>query len=424
MNGFDVAAIVAVVAAACGYLNHRFLRLPATSGTLAVALISSLLLVGAEVVFPQLSLRPTVQRFLSQVDFNQTLMHGILCFLLFAGALHVDLGGLLDQKWTVAALATVGVFLSTLIVGVLTWLIFPRIGMQVPLTTCLAFGALISPTDPIAVMGLLKEMRAPASLEAQIAGESLFNDGVGVVLFFALASMAGGPDSLETGGSSLLVRIATFFTREVAGGLALGLAMGFVGYRALRSIDEHSTELLITLALAMFVYALSFWIHVSGPLAIVVAGLLIGNPGRRFAMSQRTREHVDGFWSMVDELLNVVLFLLIGLESFSLLTRTADVFAALVAIPIVLLARFLSVGIPVAFLRAHRRTRRGLVMILTWSGLRGGISVAMALSLPAVAGKDLLLTATYAVVLFSVLVQGLTVRRVLVHYNAGAEPTD
>jgi CPA1 family monovalent cation:H+ antiporter len=420
VNGFDIAAILAAIAALCGYINHRFLRLPATTGTLAVALVSSLAIVIAEVAFPSLSLRASIQRFLGEIDFNQTLMHGMLCFLLFAGALHVDLGGLLDQKWSVVALATIGVLISTLVVGVLTWLMFPLVGAQVPLIICLAFGALISPTDPIAVMGLLKELRAPASLEAQIAGESLFNDGVGVVVFFALISLAGVPDTVGGGLSPTVLGIVVFFVREVAGGVVLGLALGYVGYRALRSIDEHSTELLITLALTMFLYALSFWIHVSGPIAIVVAGLLIGNPGRQFAMSQRTKEHVDAFWNMIDEVLNAVLFLLIGLELFALQTSGSAFVAGLLTIPIVLLARLLSVRIPVMVVRAPGRTRRGLIVILTWSGLRGGISVAMALSLPPVPGKALLLACTYAVVLFSVLVQGLTMRRVLLHYNAGA----
>jgi CPA1 family monovalent cation:H+ antiporter len=421
---FDIAAVLAAVAAVCGYVNHRFLRLPATSGTLAVALVSSLALVGAELALPQFSLRPTIQRFLGQIDFNQTLMHGMLCFLLFAGALHVDLGGLLDQKRDVVTLATAGVVISTAAVGGMTWLVSPWLGIPIPLMICLAFGALISPTDPIAVMGLLKELRAPASLEAQIAGESLFNDGVGVVVFFAILSLAGVPDSVGRPLSPTVLGVGTFFVREVAGGVGLGLVTGYVGYRALRSIDEHSTELLITLALAMFLYALSFWVHVSGPLAVVVAGLLIGNPGRQFAMSARTREHVDGFWSMIDEVLNAILFLLIGLELFSVQMTRANVLVAAFTIPIVLFARLLSVGIPMAFVGGDRRAKRGLATLLTWSGLRGGISVAMALSLPAIPEKNVLLTATYAVVLFSVLVQGLTMRRVLLRYGVGLQPSD
>ncbi len=419
MSVFDVAAILTAVAAVSGYINHRILHLPPTSGTLLVALAASLVVVLLEQVVPGMQLRPLVESFLGQIDFNRTLMHGLLCFLLFAGALHVDLGGLVDHRWTIAALSTIGVLLSVAVVGILTWLAFGLIGRPLSLMVCLTFGALISPTDPIAVMGLLKELHAPPSLEAQIAGESLFNDGVGVVVFLALASMAqlSGATSELAGVDT--VALAVFAVREVLGGIVLGLALGYVGYRALLSIDDHPLELLITLALVMFLYSLSFWIHVSGPIAVVVAGLLIGNPGRRFAMSERTREHVDGFWSMIDEILNAVLFLLLGLEVFAVRSWSDVLVPALLAVPICLLARFVSVAIPVTAMQARGSLRRGLVPVLTWSGLRGGISVALVLALPRFAGTEILLACTYAVVVFSVLVQGLTVRRVLVHYGVG-----
>jgi len=420
MNSFDIAAILTAVAAAFGYVNHRLLRLPATSGTLTVALASSLMLVAADGIFPQLKLTDTVGAFLDEIDFNETLMHGMLSFLLFAGALHVDLDGLLANKWTIGILATIGVVLSTAIVGVLTWWTFALVGLSAPLFACLAFGALISPTDPIAVMGLLKELRAPKHLEAQIAGESLFNDGIGVVVFFALVSIAGlsaSEHQVAIDPAGLL----TFFAREVAGGVALGLGLGYIGYRALKSINEHSLELLITLALAMFLYSLSFWIHVSGPIAVVVAGLLIGNPGRTFAMSDRTREHVDAFWSMIDEILNALLFLLLGLKVLAVPTGAHILGASLLAIPITLLARLVSVAVPVAAMSVRGSFVNGIIPILTWSGLRGGISVAMVLSLPRFPARDLLLASTYAVVVFSILVQGLTVRRVLLHYRVGEE---
>jgi monovalent cation:H+ antiporter, CPA1 family len=266
-------------------------------------------------------------------------------------------------------------------------------------------------------MGLLKELRAPRSLEAQIAGESLFNDGVGVVVFLALASMAGlsgEARTMDVGAATL----ALFAARQVVGGLALGLGLGYVAYRALKSIDEPPLELLITLAVVMFMYTVSFPLHVSGPIAVVVAGLLIGNPGRRVAMTARTRDHVDAFWSMIDEILNAVLFLLLGLEVFAVVSWSNVIAPAILAVPICLLARFVSVSVPVAAMNAGR-LRRGIVPILTWSGLRGGISVAMVLSLPHFPAKNVLLAATYAVVVFSVLVQGLTVRRLLVHYGVG-----
>ena len=421
MNVFDIAAVLLTIAAVCGYLNHRFLRLPATSGTLVVALVSSFFVVAAEALVSSWTLQDRLRAFLADIDFNETLMRGFLSFLLFASALHVNLEGLWRNKGTIATLSTVGVLISTVVVGLLTWGSFQLLNIPIPLVVALVYGALISPTDPIAVMGLLRELHAPESLEAQIAGESLFNDGVGVVVFLAFVSVAALPGMdaaarLDTEG----VGLASFFLRQVGGGAMLGLGLGYVGYRALKSLNEHSLELLITLALAMGTYAMAFRIHVSGPIAVVVAGLLIGNPGRRFAMSTRTREHVDAFWSMVDYILNAVLFLLIGLEVFGVAAEPKVVIAGLVAIPVALIARWLSVALPIWALGRRGGFIRGLIPILTWSGLRGGISVALALSLPQFPGKVHILTATYAVVVFSILVQGLTTRQLLVYYRVGA----
>ena len=420
MNPFDVAAILIAVAAVAGYVNHRVFKLPAASGTLVVALLSSFVVVATEAIVP--GLRTSIATFLGEIDFNQTLMHGMLCFLLFAGALHVDLAGLLDNKWTIGVLSTVGVLLSTAVIGGLTWGMFALIGAGVPFVACLILGAIISPTDPIAVMGLLKELKAPAGLEAQIAGESLFNDGVSVVVFFALVSVAGWSSVAAPSDASHATGLLIFFVREVGGGVGLGLGLGYVGYRALLSIDDHPLELLITLALAMFLYAVSFWIGVSGPIAVVVAGLLIGNPGRKFAMSKRTKEHIEAFWNMTDEILNAVLFLLIGLEFLAVPEPPMVVAAGLLTIPIALAARLVSVALPVAAMSVRGRFVRGIVPVLTWSGLRGGISVAMVLSLPRFPAKELLLACTYAVVIFSILVQGLTMRRVLAYYDIGDKP--
>ena len=419
MNAFDTAAVLIAVAALSGYFNHRVLKLPATTGTLAVALVSSLLLVAVDQVVPAWGLRDTVASFLGEIDFNEALMHGMLCFLLFAGALHIDLDDLLDNKGTIGTLATGGVLLSTAVVGVLLYAGSGLVGLDVPLVVCFVFGALISPTDPIAVMGLLKELKAPKSLEAQIAGESLFNDGVAVVVFFALVSVAG-LHGVEVETISLSpTGLAAFFLREVLGGTVLGLGLGYVGYHALKTLNDHSLELLITLALVMFTYSLSFWVHVSGPIAVVLEGLLIGNPGRRFAMSERTREHVDAFWQMLDEILNAVLFLLLGIEVFAVPGGVTPLLVGLLAVPVALLARLVSVTVPIAAMSLVGKYRRGIVPVLTWSGLRGGISVAMVLSLPPFPARDYLLAATYAVVVFSILVQGLTVRRVLTHYGVG-----
>jgi CPA1 family monovalent cation:H+ antiporter len=309
------------------------------------------------------------------------------------------------------------VLLSTTIVGLLTYFVFGWLGVHIDLLWCFTFGALISPTDPTAVMGLLKDLNAPKSLEAKIGGESLFNDGVGVVVFVALASFATASEPRTA--SQIAADLGFFALREVGGGLALGLAAGWIGYRALKSIDNHPLELLITLALVMFVYSTSFWIHVSGPLSVVAAGLLIGHRGRRFAMSTRTREHVDAFWNMMDQILNAVLFLLLGLEIFAVASWSDMLLPALAAVPICLLARFMAVGVSVQALRVKGESPRGLVPILTWSGLRGGISIALALSLQESPAKEVLLGSTYAVVVFTVLVQGMTVRSVLAHYGFG-----
>lgn len=419
MNAFDTAAVLIAVAALSGYFNHRILKLPATTGTLAVALVSSFLLVAVDQVAPSWGLRTTVGDFLREIDFNEALMHGMLSFLLFAGALHIDLDDLFRNKWTIGTLATVGVLVSTAAVGWLMYVAFNLVGVEVPLVICLVFGALISPTDPIAVMGLLKELKAPRSLEAQIAGESLFNYGVAVVVFFALVSVAGLHGVEVEAIRVTATGLTTFFLREVLGGAALGLALGYVGYHALKSLDEHSLELLITLALVMFTYSLSFWVHVSGPIAVVIEGLLIGNPGRRFAMSERTREHVDAFWQMLDEILNAVLFLLLGIEVFAVPAGVTPLLVGLAAVPVALLSRLVSVSVPIAAMSIRGRYLPGIVPVLTWSGLRGGISVAMVLSLPPFPARDYLLAATYAVVVFSILVQGLTVRRVLLHYGVG-----
>jgi CPA1 family monovalent cation:H+ antiporter len=417
MRPFDIAAILLFVAAACGYINYRFLRLPATSGTLAVALVSSVVVMAADRVVPALNARAIVAVFIRDIDFNAVLMNGMLSFLLFAGALHVDVRALARNTGTITALSTVGVALSTALTGAFAWAIFRVFAFDVPWIHCFLFGALISPTDPIAVIGVLRELGAPSSLEAQIAGESLFNDGVGVVVFVALASIAGFRSAADAAAGTDAGALAMFVMREVGGGIVLGLGMGYVAYHALKRIDEYSLELLVTLALVMAVYSLSFRFAVSGPIAVVVSGLLIGNVGRQFAMSVRTREHVDAFWQMIDEVLNAILFLLIGLEVLALTPRAAGAAAALAIVPAVLLARLIAVAVPVTVLSLRRSFHRGVIPILTWSGLRGGLSVAMALSLPQFRARELLMECTYAIVVFTILVQGLTLRPLLRFYG-------
>ena len=418
MNFFDIAAVVVALTALLAYLNHRLWRLSSGTGVFALSLGGSLLLLGINALHPAWGLRAGVAQFLGRIDFTAALMHGMLCFLLFAGALQVDLERLRANRWTVLSLATVGVLVSTAIIGFASHLLFAALGLGVPLPVCLVLGALISPTDPIAVLALLRELKAPRDLEAQIAGESLFNDGVGVVLFFALLSLAGlsgeGPQlALEPGS------LASFFLWQVGGGIVLGLGAGGLAFAALRSINDHSLELLITLAMVMLMYALSFPLGVSGLIAVVVAGLLIGSYGRRFAMEPGTASYVDAFWTMVDEILNAALFLLLGLQVLVIDWHGRLLGAAVLLIPIVLLARGLSAGLPVGF---FQRKPRGLAAILTWGGLRGSLSVAMVLSLPRFPERDLLVACTYLVMLFSVLVQGPTMRRLLTFYGIGTAP--
>ena len=407
---FNLVALLITLAAAFGYLNHRWLKLPHTIGLVVIALAVSIGILAVDGMFPQLGLEEAVRQALIDVDFEDTLMKGLLSFLLFAGALHVDLETLLSRRWAILTLATVGILLSTAIVAGLAFYGFEALGFEVPFAVCLVFGALISPTDPVAVIGILKYVEVPETLKAKIAGESLFNDGVGVVLYTALVAYAFGGG--EHGGFSL-AGAAELLLVEVVGGIGLGLGAGYLTYRAMRSINEHNLEVLITLALVMGTYALASQLHLSGPLAVVVAGLFIGNHGKRFAMSETTRDHVDTFWSLVDEMLNSLLFLAIGFEVVAI-TRTGQLMmAAALAVPIVLVARWVSVAGPITLLGLRREFTRGAIPVLTWGGLRGGISVALALALPPSPSKPLLLATTYGVVLFSIIIQGLTIERVV-----------
>jgi CPA1 family monovalent cation:H+ antiporter len=405
----DIATLLGL-AAVFGYLNHRFLHLPRTIGLVLIAMAASLGALAIDRLVPGWGVGPGLRAALIEIDFSAALMHGMLGFLLFAGALHVDLAMLARRGWPIAAMATGGLLLSTALIGGGIWLVFDLFGLGLPLIYCLLFGALISPTDPVAVLGILKTAKVPPSLEAKIAGESLFNDGVGVVVFVILLAMAGndgqGP-ALDPAG------IAILFLQEALGGAALGLAAGAVAFWALRSIDEYNLEVIITLALVTVTYEVAYLLHTSGPIAVVVAGLLIGNHGTRLAMSETTRSHLTNFWTLIDEILNAVLFLLIGLEVVLISTKPGLLWVALIAIPLVLSARFVAVAIPIGLMGLWREFTKGAIPVLTWGGLRGGISVALALSLPASEEKDAIVTVCYAVVVFSILVQGLTIGRLV-----------
>jgi CPA1 family monovalent cation:H+ antiporter len=406
MSSLDLASLCLVVTALVAYLNRRFLRLPATIGVMAIALGLSVLLVLLEALGLD-TLGDTARALLRSIDFSRLLMQGMLSLLLFAGALHVDLSQLRAMRWQVGALAFVGTLISAPIVGLLAWILLPFVGLELPLPYCLVFGALISPTDPIAVMGILKSLGAPRRVSLVIAGESLFNDGVGVVLF-SLMTIAIDTGSLPSAGQALHLLL-----REAVGGLAFGAALGGLGYLLLHSIDAYHEEVLLTLALVLGGYALANHLHVSGPLAMVVAGLVIGNQGRAYAMSDRTREYVDAFWELIDEILNAVLFVLIGLGLVVIPMTQPLLYAAPVAISITLFARWVSAGLPAALFDSAFDLPRGAWKVLTWGGLRGGISVALALSLPQGPAREQVVALTYAVVVFSVLVQGLTIGRVV-----------
>ena len=403
----DIATLLGL-AAIIGYINHRFLHLPRTIGLVLIAMAASLIALGIDALIPGWGVGPGFRAVLVDIDFSDTLMQGMLGFLLFAGALHVDLGHLAKRGWAIAALATGGLLVSTGIVGVGIWFVFNLTGLNIPLIYCLLFGALISPTDPVAVLGILKTVKVPASLEAKIAGESLFNDGVGVVIFVILLAMA------TSGGNALTLGDITFlFLREALGGAALGLAAGAVAFWALRSIDEYNLEVIITLALVTVTYEVAHMLHTSGPIAVVVSGLLIGNHGTRLAMSETTRAHLTNFWTLIDEILNAVLFLLIGLEVIIISTTPGLMWVSLIAIPLVLGARFVAVAVPIGVFGLFRDFTKGAIPVLTWGGLRGGISVALALSLPNGDEKDAIVTVCYTVVVFSILVQGLTIGKLV-----------
>ena len=401
MKLFHILSILISLSAVFSFINYRFLKLPTAIGLMLIAMLASLalLLLGPF----SFGLKGEVADLLASVDFDETLLHGMLSLLLFAGALHVNLADLARQRWVITILATAGVLSATFMIGYMVYWVFALLGLEVPLIYCLLFGALISPTDPIAVLGILKQAGASKTLESKIAGESLFNDGVAVVLFLVLLQVATGE------GDVTVLAIAGLFAQEVVGGAVFGFATGALAYWMLKQVDDYTVEVLITLALTMGGYALAEWLHISAPIAIVVAGLLIGNHGREFAMSDKTREQLDNFWVLVDEVLIAGLFVLIGMEVLVLSYQQSYLWAGLLMIPLVLLARLVAVWVPVSIMRRYREFSPMAVSILTWGGLRGGISVALALSLPPGEVRDVLLTVTYIVVAFSIIVQGLTI---------------
>lgn len=404
---FDAASILIVLAAILGYLNHRFFGLPPSVGLTVMGAIASLIVVGLDRLWPEGGLSGEIVDFIAGIDFHATLMGGMLSFLLFAGALHVDWSEMRRGRWPILILSTIGVLLSTVIVGGGFFFLSGLLGLTMPLPWCLVFGALISPTDPVSVMGILKRANVTPMLEATVAGESLFNDGVGVVIFAIILATALGSEPFSA------AHAASLFFMEAGGGVALGLLIGWVAFRGMRSIDDYKVEVMISLAVVMGGYAVANWLHVSGPVAMAVAGLVIGNAGFAHAMSDTTRDYLVKFWALIDDILNAVLFLLIGLEVVTIPADMRFIALGLLAIPLVLLARTGSVVGPLLLLRPFLSLGPLAPVTLIWGGLRGGISVALALGLPDSPARSIALTATYIVVIFSVIVQGGSIARVL-----------
>ncbi|GAA5496029.1 Na(+)/H(+) antiporter NhaP [Rubritalea halochordaticola] len=409
MELLDIAAVLLSLAGLFAYVNHRWIKLPTTIGIMLISMGLSLGLLLLGQVWGYMD--DFADHFVGLIDFNETLMEGMLSYLLFAGALHVNMTDLKKQRKLVAVMASVGVVVTTFLVGSAAYFLFGLLGIDIPYIWCLVFGSLIAPTDPVAVLGILKTAGAPKSLETKITGESLFNDGVGVVVYLALLGFAGVGGHGESHDSPVM-EVVKLFAMEAGGGILLGALLGGIAYYMLKSIDNYHVEVLLTLALVTAGYRLAMAMHISGPLAMVVAGLMIGNHARETAMSARTRKYVDTFWEIIDEVLNAVLFLIIGLEIFLLEFSGAALLAGVILIPITLAVRYMSVLVPVSVMRSKRGFTPGVEKILTWGGIRGGISVALALAIPQSAGvaREIILIATYVIVIFSISVQGLTLK--------------
>ena len=407
MDYFLITSILVFISAIFGYVNVKYIRLPNTIGLMVISIVFTL---GAFALsYVDDSLLQAERYIISQIDFKTVLLDLMLGFLLFAGALHTDLDKIREQRWPILAFATFGVLVSTFLIGTATYFLLPLAGQSVDFVYCLLFGALISPTDPIAVLGILKKVGAPKKLETKIVGESLFNDGVGVVVFLTIFGLA------SSGGTDFsLWEVAKLFVHEVGGGLILGILLGWISFRMMRGINDYSIEVIITLAVVMIGITTAQYLHVSGPLAMVAAGLMIGGPEvRNAAMSETTEVYVDKFWELIDILLNTILFVLIGMEMLVLDLETEFILAGLIIIPVTLLCRYLSLLIPVNFFAKRLDFVPNTNLIMTWGGLRGAISIALALGLSEEMSRELFLVITYVVVIFSIVVQGLTVDKLI-----------
>lgn len=404
MDFFHLSSALMVLCAIMAYLNFRFLKLPTTIGLMVISLIFSLCLIVAGKFFPGITL--FAEKHLNNINFSSLLLEGMLSFMLFAGAIHIKYNDLKSEKLSILLFSTFSVVISTTIIGFSAFYILPLFGLKIPLMYCLLFGSLISPTDPISVLSILKKAGVSKSLETKIAGESLFNDGVAVVVFLTILNLAGSSQSFS------FINAVMLFGKEAIGGIVLGGAVGWLSFKLIKSIDHYQTEALITIATVMGGYTLAHYSHVSGPLAMVVAGLITGNQGRKLGMSELTSDYIDKFWEIIDEILNALLFVLIGLELLLISFEIKDLVIGILFIVLVLTARYISIYLPSLLIRLKEPIDKNTIKILTWGGLRGGISIALALSVPPAFGKDIWLTLTYIIVSFSILIQGLTISKI------------
>lgn len=413
MSLFAILSILIVLAAIFGYINVRFIKLPTTIGMMLISIIFSLVVLVVGQIDP--TLLQLEKQLIGGIDFEKVLMDGMLSFLLFAGALHVNYELLKKHAWPIVSFATLGVVTATFLIGAMMYYLLPLIGLPLDFIYCLLFGALISPTDPIAVLGILKKAGVPKALETKIVGESLFNDGIGVVVFLTIFQLAqAGVGDIHFG------EVALVFVEEVGGGIALGLGLGWIAYRLMKTIDNYEVEVMITLAIVMGGYLLASYLHFSGPLAMVVAGLMVGNERfRTSSMSETTELYVDKFWELMDILFNALLFVMIGLEIILIKFEQSYLIAGLLAIPITLLARYISLALPIALFKKRLAFIPKTDIIMTWGGLRGGISIALALSLLTTMPRDQIVAMTYIIVVFSIVVQGLTVEKVVKRLGVG-----
>ena len=407
MDIFTIISVLVFMAAIFGYINARFLNLPNSIGLMVITIIFTIIVFGIGYVDDTLI---NAERYIiSQIDFKSVLLDVMLSFLLFAGALHTNFQQLKVQRWPIVVFSTLGVLVSTFLVGISMFYVLQLMGMEISFIYCLLFGSLISPTDPIAVLGILKKAGAPKQLETKIVGESLFNDGVGVVIFLTIFQLASAGDAAVTP-----LEILELFGVEVVGGLVLGLALGWGTYKLMKSIDDYDIEVIITLATVMIGTLIAQKFHLSAPLAMVAAGLVVGNDTvRNAAMSETTETYVDKFWELLDILLNTILFVLIGMEILVLSFTQDYIIAGLIAIPLVLACRYLSLLLPIKFFEKRLDFAPKTNLIMTWGGLRGGISIALALGLTEYMHRDLFLVITYVVVVFSIIGQGLTVEKLI-----------